>query len=241
MTKSPLALDLSLFQENLRRLEEQASDLSKGREDQPQILPVTKYLDRADARTLLEHDHGPLGENRADQLKEKTDPGQDPGGWHFIGRLQRNKIREVAPRISLFHSLDSERLAQSLDSWVGEHLSSPLPVLVQINVAGEERKAGLDPVEAQECIEKWVDQFQSLRFHGLMTMAPAWEAEQCRPIFRQLRKIRDQIRQQLPAERGDQFQHLSMGMSGDWQVAVEEGATWIRIGRALYLPPGEVD
>ncbi|MDE0960916.1 MAG: YggS family pyridoxal phosphate-dependent enzyme [Planctomycetota bacterium] len=241
MKRSLLALDMPIFEENWHRLRDQIRDLTPTGSDAARILPVTKYLDRDDARQILDGGYGPLGENRADQLVERTDPGQDPDGWHFIGRLQRNKIRDVAPRISLFHSLDSERLATALDSWVDVHLSAPLRVLVQINIAGESRKAGIDLVLAADLILSWIDQFPSLRFCGLMTMAPDWPSEQCRPVFRALRELRTAIQDQLPAPSAPQFEHLSMGMSGDWKVAVEEGATLIRIGRALYRSPEEED
>jgi pyridoxal phosphate enzyme (YggS family) len=241
MKKSLLALDLPLFQENVKRFRETLGELARPGEHGATILPVTKYLDRDNSRTLLEAGFGPLGENRSDQLMQKTDPGQDPDCWHFIGRLQRNKISVVAPRICMLHSLDSERLAASLDAWVEDHLVSPLAVLVQVNIAGETLKAGIDPVLAPELILNWVSRFRSLRFEGLMTMPPDLGAEQCRPVFRQLRLLRDSIRDQLSSAAASSFSHLSMGMSGDWQVAAEEGATLIRIGRALFLPPGLED
>ena len=241
MKRSLLALDMPLFEENWNRLNEQVRDLTPPGTEPARILPVTKYLVRDDARKLLDGEYGPLGENRADQLVEKTNPGQDQDGWHFIGRLQRNKIRDVAPRISLFHSLDSERLAASLDTWVEDHLVAQLPVLVQVNIAGESRKAGIDPVQASDLILRWIDLFPALRFCGLMTMAPNWSPEQSRPIFRALHQLRTTIQEQLPASTIPQFEHLSMGMSGDWKVAVEEGATWIRLGRRLYQPQEEVN
>ncbi|MEE2890256.1 MAG: YggS family pyridoxal phosphate-dependent enzyme [Planctomycetota bacterium] len=235
MRKSPLALDLTLFEENLQKIQQRAAELSPDKTEVPRIVAVTKYLSRPDARRLLDAGYSPLGENRSDELEDKTDPGQDPGDWHFVGRLQRNKIRSVVPRISMLHSLDSEKLARSIDSWIDDHLNSPLSVLVQINIAGESRKAGLDPLDAEDTILSWVDQFSCLRFEGLMTMAPDWPAQECRPIFRTLRKLRSSIQDRLPAENAERFRHLSMGMSGDWQVAAEEGATLLRIGTALYL------
>ncbi|MGE4620213.1 MAG: YggS family pyridoxal phosphate-dependent enzyme [Planctomycetota bacterium] len=235
MKKSPLALDLRLFEANLQKIQARATELSPDKNAPPQVLPVTKYLTRQDSRSLLEAGHAPLGENRSDQLEDKTNPGQDPDSWHFIGRLQRNKIRSVMPRISLFHALDSEKLAASIDSWIEEHLGRPVAVLVQVNIAAEKQKGGIDLISAEKTILSWMEQFKSLRFEGLMTMAPAWPAEECRPIFQSLHQLRSTIRQQLPAASADQFKHLSMGMSGDWEVAAEEGATLLRIGRALYL------
>lgn len=239
MKRSPLALDLPLFEQNLQKIRDKIRELTPGDGEPPRILPVTKYLSPQDAQRLLEAGHSPLGENRATELEQKSEPGQDPASWHFIGRLQRNKIRSVAPRISLFHALDSEKLAASLDKWVEDHLQSPLGVLVQVNIAAEKQKAGLDPITAEEIIVSWIDRFPSLRFEGLMTMAPNWAAEDCRPIFRSLRDMRSSIRARLSASASDRFRHLSMGMSGDWQVAVEEGATLLRIGTALYTSDEE--
>ncbi|MGE4601809.1 MAG: YggS family pyridoxal phosphate-dependent enzyme [Planctomycetota bacterium] len=234
MRKSPLALDLALFENNLHKIQQRATELSPGETDQPGIVTVTKYLSRSDARRLLDAGHSPLGENRSDELEDKTNPGQDPGSWHFIGHLQRNKIRSVIPRISLLHSLDSEKLARSIDTWVEDHLDSPFGVLVQINIAAQKQKTGLDPLVAEDTILSWVEQFSSLRFEGLMTMAPDWGAEQSRPIFRTLRKLMLSIRDRLTGASSERFRHLSMGMSGDWEVAAEEGATLLRIGTALF-------
>ncbi len=239
MRKSPVALDLPLFEQNLHRIQTRVEEISPTDSPSPQILPVTKYLTAQDTQRLLDAGHGPLGENRAGELEQKCDPGQDRDHWHFIGRLQRNKIRSVIPRISLFHALDSEKLAATLDRWVDEHLESPLGVLVQINIAAEKQKAGLDPVTAEETIVGWVDRFPSLRFEGLMTMAPNWPAQECRPIFRSLRGMCCSIRDRLTAGAAERFRHLSMGMSGDWEVAVEEGATLLRIGTALYTAAEE--
>ena len=239
MRKSPLALDLPLFEQNLQKIRDRVAELSPAQGDSPQILPVTKYLSPQDTHRLLDAGYAPVGENRAAELEQKSEPGQDPASWHFIGRLQRNKIRSVIPRISLFHALDSEKLAATLDAWVDDHLKSPLSVLVQINIAAEEQKAGLDVIDAEATVISWMERFPSLRFEGLMTMAPNWPAEQCRPVFGKLRQLRSSIQNHLSTEDSQRFRHLSMGMSGDWEVAVEEGSTLLRIGTALYLAPEE--
>lgn len=238
-----LQLDLDYFLRKRQQIESEAADLaSSGNLDStataPRVLPVTKYLSEKETRLLLDEGHAPLGENRAQELEQKTDPGQDPGGWHFIGKLQRNKIAIVAPRVDLIHSVDSQRLAESLDRWVEDHMNRRLGILVQINIAGETQKSGLDPVEASELIPQWVDRCTQLRFEGLMTMAPLLPAEECRPIFRALRRLRDELRTSMSDADAERFQHLSMGMSADWQVAASEGATILRIGRSLYPPEG---
>ena len=239
--RKTLQLDLDFFLQKRQEIENEAANLAPaaGSESEglnPCVLPVTKYITAEETRLLLDEGQAPLGENRAQELEAKTDPGQDPGGWHFIGKLQRNKISIVAPRVDLIHSLDSQRLAESLDRWVEDHLNRRLGVLVQINIGGEKQKSGLDPVEASELIPHWIDSCKQLRFEGLMTMAPQIPAEECRPIFRSLRMIRDELRHQLSEEDAGDFRHLSMGMSSDWQVAAAEGATLLRIGRSLYPP-----
>lgn len=239
--RKTLQLDLDFFLQKRQEIEEKAANLAPTGEPDPDglnpsVLPVTKYITAEETRLLLDEGQAPLGENRAQELEAKTDPGQDPGGWHFIGKLQRNKISIVAPRVDLIHSVDSQRLAESLDRWVEDHLNRRLGVLIQINIAGESQKSGLDPIEALELIPDWIDRCPQLRFEGLMTMAPQIPAEECRPVFQSLRKLRDDLRQSLGSSNAGDFRHLSMGMSADWQVAASEGATLLRIGQSLYPP-----
>ena len=241
--RKTLQLDLDFFLQKRQEIENEAANLAQaaGSDSEglnPSVLPVTKYITADETRLLLDEGQAPLGENRAQELETKTDPGQDPGGWHFIGKLQRNKISIVAPRVDLIHSLDSQRLAESLDRWVEDHLNRRLGVLIQINIAGESQKSGLDPVEALEVIPDWIDRYPQLRFEGLMTMAPQIPAEECRPVFQSLRKLRDDLRHSMESSHAGDFRHLSMGMSADWQVAVSEGATLLRIGQSLYPPEG---
>ena len=228
-----LTLDLALFEERLAAVRERVGSLA-GDRAAPRIVVVTKYLSAEDCGRLRGAGVGPLGENRAQDLEGKVAPGEDREGWHFIGHLQRNKLPVVIPRIGCLHSVDSARLAERLDRWVEEHASRPLRCLVQVNISGEGTKGGLSPSQARECIPGWIDRHRSLRIEGLMTMAPDLEAELCRPVFRGLRELRDEIRGELPGADSDRFRELSMGMSGDYEVAVEEGATLLRLGRMLY-------
>ena len=228
-----LDLDLDLFRRQLAAIEARAAECA-GDRPAPRIVIVSKYLSSDDCRTLRGEGFGPLGENRAQDLEQKVDPGEDRDGWHFIGHLQRNKIGLVLPRVSCLHSLDSERLARSVDRWVDEHGSAPLRCLVQVNIAGETQKGGLAPFEAKEKLPAWIEEFGSLSIAGLMTMAPLGSAEEARPVFAALRDLRDGIRAELPDDSAEAFSELSMGMSGDYEVAAEEGATLLRIGRILY-------
>ena len=173
-------------------------------------------------RRILAHGHRILGENRVQEWRDKAE-ALGPGiAWHLIGHLQRNKVRYL-DGVALIHSLDSERLADALEA-EGARRERVVPVLVQVNVAGEASKFGVAPNAAGE-LARHVAGLEHVELQGLMTMAPyADDPEASRPVFRELRRLGDTLG--LP--------RLSMGMSGDFEVAVEEGATWVRIGSALF-------
>lgn len=232
-----LSLDLPRFLTRLSEVREQVCAAAAASPDgaaSPELVVVTKYLQAHDTQQLRDAGVGPLGENRAQELEEKVDPGADREGWHFIGHLQRNKIGKILPRVSLVHSVDSRRLAGAIDRWIEEYGRGPLRYLVQINISGEQSKGGLSPSDALRELPQWVEQFRELELAGLMTMAPAIPAEQCRSVFRNLRQLRDELRQELPESAADSCVELSMGMSNDYLVAAEEGATLLRIGQVLY-------
>ncbi len=144
----------------------------------------------------------------------------------MVGRLQGNKVAVARPHTHLLHSLDREKLA---GYWARGELPAP-PVLLQVNAGGEDQKAGVAPGEAAGLMRRAVD--KGLDVVGLMTMAPLVDdPELVRPVFRSLRELRDRL-----AVRWPQLRHLSMGMTDDYPVAVEEGATILRVGRAIFLP-----
>ncbi len=150
--------------------------------------------------------------------------------WHMIGHLQSNKAGKVVSPFYCVQSLDSLHLAQALSRHAGEHVKV-LPVLLQINVSGDASKEGMSPAETSELARQIVD-LPGIQVDGLMTIAPLVEdPEQVRPVFRELRHLRDQLRSELPQ---CSWQHLSMGMTDDYAVAIEEGATIVRIGRAIF-------
>jgi pyridoxal phosphate enzyme (YggS family) len=147
--------------------------------------------------------------------------------WHFVGRLQRNKAAAIA-RAALVHSVADERGAAALDR-AGAARATPVPVLLQVNLAGEASKGGVSPDELPAALAA-VRGFAWVRVEGLMTLPPALPPAETRPLFAALRDLRD--RQQ----RADELRELSMGMSADFEVAIEEGATLIRIGTAIFGP-----
>jgi hypothetical protein len=172
-----------------------------------------------------------LGESRPQQLIERAPLLGESVRWHLVGQLQRNKVRRVLPYIALLHSVDSLRLAESVDR-IASELDLRPRVLLEVNVSGESAKGGFAIDELQSVWSRLVE-YRNLQLDGLMTMAPLTEdAEQARPIFRKLREVRDQL-----VERSDPpvaLPQLSMGMSGDFEIAIEEGATLVRIGSALF-------
>lgn len=173
-----------------------------------------------------------FGENRPQQLASRA---QELAGsaihWHFIGHLQRNKVDLAVAHASLVHSVDSERLLQALNAEAGK-AGRTLPVLLEVNVSGEAQKDGFAPADLEARFELLARQ-PHLDIQGLMTMAPlAEDPELARPTFRGLRALRDRLAaRSLP---GLTLPHLSMGMSGDFEVAIEEGATLVRVGSALW-------
>ena len=172
-----------------------------------------------------------FGENRVQEALPKIAAFHPQDlRWHMIGHLQSNKASKVVSSFYCVHSVDSLHLAQTLNRYAGEH-GRQLPVLLQVNVSGELSKEGMSPAEALELTRQFAE-LPHIQVEGLMTIAPLVEdPEQVRPVFRELRILRDQLRAELPS---CSWQHLSMGMTGDYRVAIEEGATIVRIGRAIF-------
>ena len=200
------------------------------RRDEVRLIAVTKTVGADRVRELFELGIEHVGENRWQDAAPKWKLLGDRGTWHFIGHLQTNKVRDVLGRFSYIHSLDRMSLALELEKQ-GAKRGITARCFVQVNVSGEESKHGLRPEELVPFIRE-VSQFPHLHLVGLMTMAPAAdEPETVRPVFAGLRQLRDELNSSGILARP--MRELSMGMSGDFEVAIEEGATWIRLGTAL--------
>ena len=186
------------------------------------LVAVTKGHDvSAIERVVLEHGHRVLGENRVQEWRDKAKVLENVE-WHFIGNLQTNKVKYCTP-FSVIHSLNSVRLADAMQTQ-GERREHVFRVMVEVNVAGEASKQGAAADEAEALVEhsRGLSQVEVL---GLMTIAPYSDnPENARPVFRALRDLRDKLG----------LKDLSMGMSGDFEVAIEEGATFVRVGSALF-------
>jgi len=195
-----------------------------------QIIAVTKYVSLATTGKVFEHGLRHIGENRWQDVRPKWEMYKDKGIWHFIGHLQTNKVRDVVGKFAYIHSLDRMSLAKEIEKKAGD-LGIQADCFIQINISGEQTKYGMPPEELPAFVEQ-LRSFKHIRVAGLMTMAPYdADPESTRPVFRGLRLLRDELNREQAV--GYEIPHLSMGMSGDFEVAIEEGATWVRLGSIL--------
>ena len=208
MARVIAGLDAARVRENADRIRAQIGDA--------ELLAAVKYVPLEELEVLAEAGVTLLGENRAQDLQAKAAAHPGAFRWHFIGQLQSRKVKDVLPHVELIHSVASDSALRQL----GRHGTPDTEVLVEVNVAGDEGKAGIDPGELGAFIARC-----PVRVSGLMTMPPFTEdPEVSRPHFAALRE--------LAREHG--LHHLSMGTSQDYAVAAEEGATIVRIGASLY-------
>lgn len=243
-----VSANLALVRERIARACERSGRDPAG----VRLVAVTKYARPEWVRAALELGLGDLGENRPQQLVERAElfgfaspsplnhvwltPAAAPPRWHLIGPLQRNKARKLLPCATWIHSVDSVKLLESIHriAFVEEHWSALPQLLLEVNVAGETQKGGFRPEELETgMLKAGLDDaaWKRLPISGLMTMAPLVDdPELARPVFRELRTLRDRWQE----ASGCPLPELSMGMSGDFEVAIAEGATQVRIGSALW-------
>ncbi|MCH2135230.1 MAG: YggS family pyridoxal phosphate-dependent enzyme [Phycisphaerales bacterium] len=217
--------------------------------DSVHLVAVTKYASLAQVRELIELGHCDFGESRMQhllqisaQVQEHLDRRRELGHvdgltdrvrWHFIGHLQRNKVRRIQPLCRLIHSVDSLRLAEEIQAAARED-HPPTEVLVQVNVDGERGKHGVAPAAAEHLIDQMTT-MPDVRVRGLMCMGPQSEdPEATRPVFERAYELFDDIRRSAGLER---FDVLSMGMTQDFEVAIECGANVVRVGSAIFGTP----
>jgi PLP dependent protein len=197
--------------------------------DAVRLVAVTKYVPADVARLVVEAGCCDLGESRPQQLWERADELAGlPVRWHLIGHLQRNKVRRTLPLVTMLHSADSARLLAAIDE---EHLP-PIPVLLEVNISGETAKSGFTPDEIEPFLATAAG-YRHVSISGLMGMASLEGGlDVARREFAALRELRDRLRASCPP--GVTLDELSMGMSGDFEAAIEEGATIVRVGSALF-------
>ncbi|NLL48086.1 MAG: YggS family pyridoxal phosphate-dependent enzyme [Firmicutes bacterium] len=223
-------VEIMTIRENLASVQARISQAARvsGRSEQDiQLLGVTKYAPDEDVQQLIDAGLLVLGENRVQNARARLERFPE-AEWHFIGRLQTNKVRYLE-QVALIHSLDRWNLAEALDARA-KHWGKIQDVLIQVNVSGEDSKTGLASTDAGGFAERLLEECANLRVRGLMTMAPLIEAEETRLFFRETRLLYEKLQRDL----GVSWDILSMGMTNDFEVAIEEGATLVRIGSALF-------
>ncbi len=195
------------------------------------LVTVTKTVDIERTREAVEAGAAILGENRVQEAKEKIEALGTIAQWHLIGHLQTNKAKYAVRLFDLIHSVDNLELALEIDKQAGK-IGKVQEVLIEVNIAGEQQKAGVPP-DACAALVRDAARLKHLRIRGLMAMPPYSEdPEDSRPYYRNLREMADRISRDDPG--GALLSVLSMGMSGDFEVAVEEGATLVRVGTAIF-------
>ena len=199
------------------------------RTDQVNVIAVTKYVGINQAKALVDTGVRHIGENRVDKFLEKYQALKDEGLiWHLIGSLQRRKVKEVINFVDYFHALDSMKLAQEIQ----KRASHPIKCFIQVNISGEESKHGFAPEELDALLPE-IEALDNLQIVGLMTMAP-FEASQdeLQDIFAATHQLQKEL--QKKQLKNMPFTELSMGMSRDYDVAIANGATFVRIGTSFF-------
>ncbi len=225
------------LRDNIARVHERidAAKRRAGRNDAVMLVAVSKTQGADHVAAAYREGLRVFGENRVEEAGPKAAAvaalvaPSPPPQWHMIGHLQSRKAAAVLPWAALVHSVDSPKLAARLSR--AAQPGQQLAVLLEVNVSGEASKDGFAPETLAAAVETIVE-LPGLCIQGLMTMAPlAEDPEETRPVFRQLRLLRDEMARQYPAAS---WRHLSMGMTDDFEIAIEEGATLVRIGRAIF-------
>lgn len=201
--------------------------------DEVRLIAISKTHPTAVIRQVIVLGATDLGENRVQEAEAKiTEIGREHVRWHLVGHLQANKARRAVNLFDVIHSLDSADLARRLDRLCIEEAKDSLEVLIQVDLGHEETKSGIDESELTHLVAT-LGTLTRLKLIGLMTLPPFFDdPEQSRPFFRRLRELRDELNQR--GAFGDRTGELSMGMTHDFEVAIEEGATMVRVGTAIF-------
>ena len=226
-----------MISENFRQVKRRIIDAAKrvGRDPSDiRLLAVTKEQSDVIVAEGIQAGMTLFGENKVQEAMDKIEAiGRTGLEWHFIGRLQKNKVKFVFDFFDLIHSVDSLSLAEAIHK-KAQKIGFCMPILLQINISGEESKLGMDPLDLPKEIER-VAKLEGVKIKGLMTIPPyTSDPENSRPYYARLRELRNTCSKL--AVPGMELDELSMGMSNDYEVAIEEGATLVRVGTGLFGP-----
>ena len=227
--EDPLAQRLALVRNQLAAAAEKAGR----RAEEVRLIAISKPHPAAVVKHLIELGAADVGENRVQEAEEKIiEIGRDKVRWHLVGHLQANKARRAVNLFDVIHSLDSIDLARRLDRLCEEEGRDKLRVLIQVDLGHEETKSGIEETALSQLVDSLAE-LSRLELIGLMTLPPFFEnPEHSRPFFRRLRELRDELSRQGAFQ--DRKTELSMGMTQDFAVAIEEGATMVRVGTAIF-------
>ena len=199
------------------------------------MVAVTKTVEEDRIREAIASGVRIIGENRVQEAKDKYAKLGNEVIWHLVGHLQTNKAKDAVKIFDLIHSVDSVKLAKEIDKQARK-AGKVQKVLIEVNLSGEETKYGLSPEEVIPFL-KDISELPNMKVEGLMTMAPFYEnPEDCRPYFRRLKELMEKVKARKI--ENVEMKYLSMGMTNDYEVAIEEGSNMVRIGRAIFGPEG---
>jgi hypothetical protein len=222
-------MDFAANLENLRRRINAACERSGRAPDSVLFQAVSKNQPPEAVRAAADLGVIVFGENRVQEAKAKIPLCPGRLRWHMIGHLQSNKCRDAVQLFEMIESVDSLALAHEINKWAHKSAKT-MPILLEVNIAGESSKFGYPPEKLLAELNE-INSLPKIEIHGLMTVAPwSLDPEKARPVFRKLRELKEKCEQTL----GAPLPHLSMGMSGDFETAIEEGATIVRIGTAFF-------
>ncbi len=223
-----------MIKENLELVEKNIQDACKkaGRDrSEVTLIAVSKTKPVSDIRQAMDCGITVFGENKVQEIKDKTEEIKEPLSWHMIGHLQANKVKYLPGRVCMIHSVDNRKLADEIEKQFSK-TDEKIDVLIEVNMAHEDSKFGLSPDEAPSFVKE-ISVLPHLNIRGLMTIAPYTEdPESNRVYFKGLKELMNSINaMNIP---GVNMDTLSMGMTGDYQVAIEEGATFVRVGTGIF-------
>ena len=223
-----------MIKENLEIVErniQKACDRAGRERSEVTLIAVSKTKPVSDIRQAMDLGIRVFGENKVQEIRDKTAEITEPLEWHMIGHLQANKVKYLPGVVCMIHSVDNKKLADVIEKQAAKH-DIKMDVLIEVNMAGEDTKFGISPEEAEDFVKE-ISGLEHLNIRGLMTIAPYTDdSESNRVYFKGLRELKDRINAlNIP---GVNMDTLSMGMTGDYEVAIEEGATFVRVGTGIF-------
>ena len=223
------------IRENIESIRKRIADAAKraGRDaDEIKLIAVTKTVDVDKVEEAIAAGALDAGENKPQELARKYEVLGDKIRWHQIGSLQTNKVKYIIDKVCMIHSLDREGLAEEIDKRASK-IGRVIDCLVQVNISGEESKHGMSREEVEPFVRLIAEKYPNIKIKGLMTMAPFdAEKDEIRKVFRDLKELSDEINNMNIGNV--EMRELSMGMTNDFEIAVEEGATMVRVGTAIF-------